>query len=156
MTALEAGTPPVSQVADGAPSDDGLEVHALDHEGQGVARRGDGKVVFIEGALPFERVRIDVARGKKQWEQGVVAAILQPSSQRVNPRCTHFGLHRGAWAIEAFARALKRFKTSKGAIQIPLEHEVPLYRVSRLIAFDLPAVPSATKRPGTRRSGGAR
>lgn len=68
----------------------------------------------------------------------------------------HIGLHRGAWAIEAFARALKRFKTSKGAIQIPLEHEVPLYRVSRLIAFDLPAVPSATKRPGTRRSGGAR
>ena len=32
-----------------------LEVDALDIEAQGVARRPDGKVVFIEGALPFER-----------------------------------------------------------------------------------------------------
>ena len=39
-----------------------LDVESLDLEGQGVARRPDGKVVFIEGALPFERVTVQVHR----------------------------------------------------------------------------------------------
>jgi 23S rRNA (uracil1939-C5)-methyltransferase len=73
-----------------------LEVESLDLEAQGVAHRADGKVVFIEGALPGERVQVQVARKKNQWEQGVVSAIARESSQRVRPACPHFGLHAGA------------------------------------------------------------
>lgn len=73
-----------------------LEVESLDLEGQGVARRADGKVVFIEGALPTERVQVNVARRKNQWEQGQVTAIARGSAQRVVPGCPHFGLHQGA------------------------------------------------------------
>jgi 23S rRNA (uracil1939-C5)-methyltransferase len=73
-----------------------LEVSALDLEGQGVARRADGKVVFIDGALPGERVRVQVQRRKNQWEQGTLSAIVSGSAQRVQPRCPHFGLHDGA------------------------------------------------------------
>ena len=75
---------------------DALEVDSLDLEGQGVARRADGKVVFIEGALPGERVRVQVLRRKNNWEQGTVEALLRESPQRVQPRCPHFGLHAGA------------------------------------------------------------
>lgn len=57
---------------------------------------GSGKVVFIEGALPGERVQVHVGRRKKQWEQGQVSAIARESSQRVTPGCPHFGLHQGA------------------------------------------------------------
>ena len=39
-----------------------LLVESLDLEGQGVAHRSDGKVVFIEGALPGERVQELIAR----------------------------------------------------------------------------------------------
>jgi 23S rRNA (uracil1939-C5)-methyltransferase len=77
-------------------SEEWLQVESLDLEGQGVARRADGKVVFIEGALPTERVRVNVARRKNQWEQGQVSAIGRESSQRVVPGCPHFGLHAGA------------------------------------------------------------
>jgi 23S rRNA (uracil1939-C5)-methyltransferase len=73
-----------------------LEVESLDLEGQGVAHRADGKVVFIEGALPGERVTVNVGRRKNQWEQGQVEAIARESPQRVAPRCPHFGLHREA------------------------------------------------------------
>ena len=73
-----------------------LEVDSLELEGQGVARRADGKVVFVEGALPGERVRARVMRRKNAWEQGQVEAIARESSQRVRPRCPHFGLHAGA------------------------------------------------------------
>jgi 23S rRNA (uracil1939-C5)-methyltransferase len=82
---------------------DWLEVESLDLDGQGVAHRppaagdeGQGKVVFIEGALPGERVLVQVARRKNHWEQGQVSAIVRESAQRVRPACPHFGLHAGA------------------------------------------------------------
>ncbi|MFZ9285349.1 MAG: 23S rRNA (uracil(1939)-C(5))-methyltransferase RlmD [Burkholderiaceae bacterium] len=77
-------------------TDDWLQVDALDLEAQGVARREDGKVVFIEGALPFERVKAQIHRRKNNWEQGTLTEIAHASSQRVTPRCPHFGLHAGA------------------------------------------------------------
>ncbi len=73
-----------------------LTVESLDMEAQGIAHRADGKVVFIEGALPFERVTANVYRKKSSFEKAVVMAIHRESSQRVRPACPHFGLHTGA------------------------------------------------------------
>jgi 23S rRNA (uracil1939-C5)-methyltransferase len=77
-----------------------LEVESLDLEAQGVAHRADGegagKVVFIEGALPGERVQCNVSRKKNNWEQGQMSALDRESSQRVQPGCPHFGLHAGS------------------------------------------------------------
>ena len=73
-----------------------LAVESLDIDAQGIARRPDGKVVFIEGALPFEQVSVNVHRKKNNWEAGTVTAIHRESSQRVRPGCPHFGLHAGA------------------------------------------------------------
>lgn len=77
-------------------SDEWLHVESLDLEAQGVARKPDGMVVFIEGALPFEQVQFDARRSKNNWEQGTLRAIRHESSQRVQPGCPHFGLHPGA------------------------------------------------------------
>ena len=73
-----------------------LVVESMDIDAQGIARRPDGKVVFIEGALPFEVVSTNVHRKKNNWEAGVVTAIHRESSQRVRPGCPHFGLHTGS------------------------------------------------------------
>ena len=73
-----------------------LAVDGLDLDAQGVARRADGKVVFIEGALPFEVVSAKVYRRKNNWEQASLTEIHHESSQRVRPQCPHFGLHPGA------------------------------------------------------------
>ena len=71
-----------------APRPEGwLAVDALDLEAQGVARRPDGKVVFIDGALPGELVGAEVTRRKNNWEQAKLVAIHRESSQRVRPRC---------------------------------------------------------------------
>jgi 23S rRNA (uracil1939-C5)-methyltransferase len=77
-------------------TDEWLEVESLDLDAQGVARNAEGKVVFIEGALPGERVQVQVHRRKNAWEQASVVATARESSQRVRPRCPHFGLHAGA------------------------------------------------------------
>ena len=39
-----------------------LQIESLDAEGRGVARNAEGKVVFVEGALPGERVEVQVLR----------------------------------------------------------------------------------------------
>ena len=73
-----------------------LRIESLDIEAQGIAHLPDGKVVFVEGALPFELVSANVHRKKNSFEKGVVTAIHRESSQRVRPGCPHFGLHTGA------------------------------------------------------------
>jgi len=73
-----------------------LLVESLDLEARGVAHSADGKVVFIEGALPFELVSAKVNRKKSHWEQATVTEVHRESSQRVLPGCPHFGLHEGA------------------------------------------------------------
>jgi 23S rRNA (uracil1939-C5)-methyltransferase len=73
-----------------------LRVKSLDLEAQGVAHRPDGKVVFIDGALPFEVVSAQIHRSKASFEKGTLTVIHQESSQRVRPQCPHFGLHEGA------------------------------------------------------------
>jgi 23S rRNA (uracil1939-C5)-methyltransferase len=72
-----------------------LKVESLDLEAQGVAHRADGKVVFIEDALPGEEVRVSVARRKNNWEQGTMTEMRHESAQRVKPQCTYFGLCGG-------------------------------------------------------------
>lgn len=73
-----------------------LHIDTLDLDAKGVAQRADGKVIFIEGALPGECVEADIRRKKNNWESGTLAALHRASSQRVTPRCPHFGLHQGA------------------------------------------------------------
>lgn len=73
-----------------------LTVESLDIDAQGIAHRADGKVVFIEGALPYEVVTANVYRKKPSFEKAMVMAIHRESSQRVRPGCAYFGLHTGA------------------------------------------------------------
>ena len=83
----------------GAPADypiDLLTIESLDIEAQGIAHRADGKVVFVEGALPFEQVTANVYRKKSSFEKATLTAIYHESSQRVRPACPHFGMHTGA------------------------------------------------------------
>jgi len=82
---------PASELPDGW-----LEVTSMDMEAQGVARKPDGKIVFIDGALPTELVSANTHRKKNNWEQASLLAIHRESSQRVRPGCPHFGLHAGA------------------------------------------------------------
>ncbi|MBI5436706.1 MAG: TRAM domain-containing protein, partial [Nitrosomonadales bacterium] len=69
-------------------------VESLDQEGRGIAH-DDGKVIFIEGALPGERVTYSSYRKKSSYEQAQVGQILKQSFMRVQPKCAHFGVCGG-------------------------------------------------------------
>ncbi len=69
-------------------------IESLDNEGRGVAHV-DGKVIFIEGALPGETVEYSSYRKKPSYEKALVGNIIQASSQRVVPHCPHFSVCGG-------------------------------------------------------------
>lgn len=69
-------------------------IESLDHEGRGIAH-ADGKVVFIEGGLPGERVEYSVHRSRPKYEQADATRIVTASALRVAPKCSHFGVCGG-------------------------------------------------------------
>src|SRR6185437_16484330 len=71
-----------------------VTVESLDQEGRGVARV-DGKAVFVEGALPGERVTIEILRDRPSYAIARTVGVLAASASRVTPRCPHFGVCGG-------------------------------------------------------------
>ena len=72
-----------------------VDVERLDQEGRGIAHV-DGKVVFIQGALPGERVTYERLRSKTSFDIGRVTEIHKESVLRVQPRCPNFGIGPGS------------------------------------------------------------
>ena len=66
----------------------------LAHDGRGVARVA-GKAVFIDGALPGERVRFRVLKRRRHFDEAGLVDVLLASPDRVAPRCPHFGICGG-------------------------------------------------------------
>ncbi|MGH8672138.1 MAG: 23S rRNA (uracil(1939)-C(5))-methyltransferase RlmD, partial [Burkholderiales bacterium] len=69
-------------------------VESLDHEGRGIAHV-EGKAVFIDGALPGERVVYSSYRKKPTYESATLSRLIGASAQRVEPRCRYFGVCGG-------------------------------------------------------------
>jgi len=73
-----------------------IEIDSLDMEARGVGRLttadGEpGKVIFVEGALPGERVTYSSYRKKRSFEQATLVDILRASVMRTAPQCRFFG-----------------------------------------------------------------
>ena len=69
----------------------------LTHEAEGVVRGGEasGKTVFVAGALPGERVSFRRVSFHRSHDEAQLVEVLEPSPQRVTPRCAHFGVCGG-------------------------------------------------------------
>ncbi|WP_312436300.1 23S rRNA (uracil(1939)-C(5))-methyltransferase RlmD [Janthinobacterium sp.] len=72
-----------------------IEIKSLDMDARGVGHienedGSPGKVVFVEGALPGERVSFVTFKKKKNWEAARMTALHRESSLRVTPKCKHF------------------------------------------------------------------
>ena len=63
--------------------------------GDTIGRLPDGRAVFVPYALPGETVRIRISEDKKKFARGELLEVLNPASQRISPRCQHFGVCGG-------------------------------------------------------------
>ena len=79
-----------SRHAPAAKADDGsLTIERLAHDGRGVARNAEGKTVFVDAALPGERVDIAIHRQRKRYDEAHVRERFNAAEQRVEPPCVY-------------------------------------------------------------------
>ena len=72
-----------------------LTIEKLVYGGDGLARlpadeHGRGKAVFVPFVLPGEEVEAEILEAKPGFVRGKLGSILQPSPQRIAPRCPYF------------------------------------------------------------------
>jgi 23S rRNA (uracil1939-C5)-methyltransferase len=107
-----------------------LKIDALAFGGNGVARL-DGYVVFVQGAVPGDRVRATVTRSKRGYAEARAIEIVEPGPERIEPRADHPG---APWQVLPYER------------QLEVKHEQvgdALRRIGHLDGFELePIVPA--------------
>ena len=77
--------PPVENIA--------LTAYAA--EGKSIGYLPDGRVLFVEGAVPGDVVDVFLSKNKKSFAEGRAIRIITPSADRIEPFCPHFGVCGG-------------------------------------------------------------
>jgi 23S rRNA (uracil1939-C5)-methyltransferase len=128
---LDRVNSPSTQTTRPRPGDElELTIDSLAFGGAGVARR-DGYVVFVDDAVPGDRVRATVTKSKRAYAQARTSEVLEPSAERVAPVAPHPG---APWQILPYERQLEIKQT---------QVQEALTRIGRLEQFTLePIVPA--------------
>lgn len=76
-------------------------------EGKAIGRI-NGKVIFVEGAVPGDLVDVFITRNKKDWAEGKAVEIKKYSNERTEPFCIHFGVCGGCkWQMLPYKKQLE-------------------------------------------------
>lgn len=68
-----------------------VTLSGLAYGGEAIGRLPDGRAVFVLYALPGERVRLRLKEEKRGYARAGLVELLEPSPERIAPRCVHFG-----------------------------------------------------------------
>jgi len=68
-----------------------INLEKMIYGGNAMGRLPDGRAVFVPFCLPGERVRVQLLEEKKNFTRAELLEVLEPSSERIQARCRHFG-----------------------------------------------------------------
>lgn len=85
-----------------------VKIHKVVAEGDGLARLEDGRVVFVEGGLPGETVRIRITRRSRDYARAEISDILEPHPLRREPPCRFVRLGCGGCDLQHASPSLQR------------------------------------------------
>lgn len=71
-----------------------ITIEAVASEGKALAHV-NGKVVFVPFAIPGDVVNIQITKKRKGFMEGFVTELIEPSAQRIEPFCSHYGVCGG-------------------------------------------------------------
>jgi len=90
------------------PRSEDVDVTGVAAGGEGVGRLGDGRAVFVRGALPGERVRVAVAEERSRFARAALTDVLDPAPGRVAPPCDRVAAGCGGCDWQHVAPRLQR------------------------------------------------
>lgn len=104
-------------------------------EGKSLSRV-DGKVIFIEGAVPGDVVDVRLGKSKKDWAEGKVSRIHTFSADRTAPFCSHFGICGGCkWQMLPYKKQLEH-KQNEVEQNLRRLGRIPLPSIMPIIGCD--------------------
>lgn len=113
-----------------------ITIEKLDHQGLGCGRL-DGKIVFVPGALPQERVLVNLIEQKKQYAKAELIRLISPSEKRIQPDCPHYQSCGGC-----------NMQTLAAPDQIAYKQDALLGLMTRFTGTDIPQmVPAIQSEP---------
>ncbi|HVX51652.1 MAG TPA: 23S rRNA (uracil(1939)-C(5))-methyltransferase RlmD [Chitinophagaceae bacterium] len=105
-------------------------------EGKSLARV-NGKVIFIEHAVPGDVVNVKLHKSKKDWAEGEPVAFLAYSPNRTQPFCSHFGVCGGCqWQMLPYKQQLV-FKQKQVADNLQRISKIPLPEIMPIMGCDV-------------------
>lgn len=72
-----------------------LEVVDITARGKGVVKSEEGKVIFVSGVVPGDKINVETYKKRKGYFEANLIEILEPSPNRIEPQCEHFGVCGG-------------------------------------------------------------
>lgn len=69
-----------------------LTLTGMAHGGMALGRDKSGRPIFVPMGIPGERVRVRVPTDSGRFARAELLQVLEPSPDRVIPRCRHFGV----------------------------------------------------------------
>ncbi len=111
---------------------DEVEIVSLSSEGDGVGRLADGRVVFVRGSAPGDRVLLTAVEEGKRFVRAAVRERVRSSGDRVEARCSHFEACGGCqWQHIAYPAQVEAKQT---IVRDALE------RIGRIALTELPEI----------------
>ena len=89
-----------------------VKIEKLDYFGRGVTR-DNNKVCFVKGALPGEKVDIEIVKENKKFNEGKIVKILEESPNRVEVTCPHYKECGGCHLLHLDSAEEDNYKKSK-------------------------------------------
>jgi len=110
-----------------------IKIEAYAAEGKSVARLDDGKVLFVDNAIPGDVIDAAITKDKKSWAQGKMIRLVSPSPHRIEPFCKHFGVCGGCkWQMLPYSQQLV-YKQKQVADQLQRIGQVTLPELEPII-----------------------
>ena len=72
-----------------------LEVEDITARGKGVVKSKEGKVIFVSGVIPGDKISVETFKKRQGYFEGKLININEPSKDRITPECRHFGICGG-------------------------------------------------------------
>lgn len=113
-----------------------LTVEAYAAEGKSIVHLEDGKVLFVDNAVPGDVIDAVIVKDKKSWAQGKTTRLVKPSPQRVEAFCSHFGVCGGCkWQMLPYTQQLV-YKQQQVTDQLSRIGNVDLPEISPILGSE--------------------
>lgn len=113
-----------------------LEVVDITAQGKGVVKSEEGKVIFVSGVVPGDKISVETYKKRRGYFEANLIETHEPSSNRIEPQCEHFGVCGGC-----------KWQNMSYEAQLHFKQKEVLHNLKNLSGMTLPVIDAIQPAP---------